>query len=250
MKILSNIEELKNKFLSSLSQLQADPSEEVLHHFRVATRRLLANAKLKRKDMKAMKKVFRTSSPIRDIDTLVLRIEKIGSMLSDVKEILCANNKVNHSKLLSLIQESNIADSICKAVPSAHHQSGSSTLAEEFELFSELLLKLLKKSDSIDKDELHSLRKKLKKIRYRFENIEQMPSDETLSSFKQLQDVLGYINDRHAWQKILAGKEFDKIECIEELKEIIRQESDASIEELKTIFSEEFCKSLKCKISK
>jgi len=246
---MQDLAALKDDLLQALLELTSNPNPDALHDFRVSVRRFLSNAQLGKADKKPLKQIFRLSSPLRDIDTLVSKMGELGSEFDAIKELLATNNISNYDELLKSIDELDIEGCIQNADTADYEQDESTTISDDFGHFSKRLLELVKEDALADKEELHTLRKKLKKIRYRFEHNKKVPVAEAITSFKQLQDALGHINDRHAWLSVLDGKEFEHLHSVKSLKKLLKQEEEDATEALKTMFSEEFCELLKHKIS-
>jgi CHAD domain-containing protein len=243
------MEELKDKLLTALDELTSSQNVGALHDFRVSVRRFLSNINLKKKSKQPLKKIFRLSSPLRDIDTLILKLDELTPKFARIKDALIAKNYAGYRLLLEAINELKIKKHIENANAKKESLDDSSTLNDEFGHFSKQLLELVRKDAVTDKEELHSLRKKLKKIRYRFEHGKHTASMEIADSFKRLQDALGYINDRHAWEKILDDHEIHQMKSALTLKKLIKLEENEATATLKSLFNEEFCAVIKSKLS-
>jgi CHAD domain-containing protein len=243
------MKELKDNLLTALDLLTSNQDADSLHDFRVSVRRFLSNINLGKKDKKPLKKIFRLSSPIRDIDTLILKLEGLPPRFAHIKKTLVIKNHASYQLLLEAVNMLELKEHIKNASEKQKSPDDLPTLNDEFGYFSKQLLELVKNDALTDKEELHSLRKKLKKIRYRFEHGKQTASTEVTNLFKQLQDALGCINDRHAWEKILNDEELYEMKSVGALKKLIKREENEATTNLKSLFGEEFCTLIKNKLS-
>lgn len=88
-----------------------------------------------------------------------------------------------------------------------------------------------------DLEELHEVRKILKKIRYALLLLPTF-NQNCLQNLKELQDILGYINDRRVWLELILVELKDVEEAIN-LQEVLQQELNTKLDEFKTYVASE-----------
>ena len=88
-----------------------------------------------------------------------------------------------------------------------------------------------------DLEQLHKIRKILKKIRYSLYLMPIIDVDK-IDTMKELQDILGYINDRRVWIEILHSK-LRKVEGTSMLETIFREEINGKIGEFRDYIANE-----------
>lgn len=86
-------------------------------------------------------------------------------------------------------------------------------------------------------EELHEVRKILKKIRYALLLLPTF-NQNCLQNLKELQDILGYINDRRVWLELILV-ELKDMEEAKNLQEVLQQELNAKLDEFKTYVASE-----------
>ncbi len=88
-----------------------------------------------------------------------------------------------------------------------------------------------------DLKQLHEIRKILKKVRYSLHLMSIIDVDR-VDRLKELQDILGYINDRRVWLEILHSK-LRKVERASTLEAIFRKEITGKISEFRAYIASE-----------
>lgn len=88
-----------------------------------------------------------------------------------------------------------------------------------------------------DLEQLHEVRKILKKVRYALLLLPTY-NQSCLQNLKELQDILGYINDRRVWLELIL-LELKDIEGSNELKNILQQELNLKLDEFRKYIASE-----------
>lgn len=86
-------------------------------------------------------------------------------------------------------------------------------------------------------EDLHEVRKILKKIRYALLLLPTF-NQNCLQNLKELQDILGYINDRRVWLELILV-ELKDVKEAKSLQEVLQQELNAKLDEFKTYVASE-----------
>lgn len=88
-----------------------------------------------------------------------------------------------------------------------------------------------------DLEELHEVRKILKKIRYALLLLPTF-NPNCLQNLKELQDILGYINDRRVWLELILV-ELKNVEEAKNLQEVLQEELNTKLDEFKKYVASE-----------
>lgn len=209
---------------------------EFLHEFRVELRKLrtwsqifeLANYPIK-KLKKHLTKCHLIGGELRNFDVLIHWIENNNTLVSSAcnKKIGKKRKKLRKIFMKELIKTkaiSKLRNLACAFLPYIADISKA-----DFEPYVKHYIE--EKQQSIyailpsaveDLDQLHEVRKMLKKIRYALLLLPTFDSH-CLKNLKELQDILGYINDRRVWIEIIE-LEFINIECANLLRAIFEEE--------------------------
>ena len=237
MKDSKNLKDFFVKIHSKIMQLLKlylnDPTrEENIHDLRICIRRIEAayfilpnycKTKKSEKYVRQLKKFFSLSSKIRDYDVILAKLNEFA---------------YNQESKLMLTLMRNKLKQISKSIKIAENLSQLKELKIKFSKksdgkFEKKTLFLIKKfrkhipivmKDESKVEELHSMRKTVKKMRYILELKEEEKNQESfkdiISHMKQLQKILGEIHDIDIFISYLRRKET----TIKDLSEIITSE--------------------------
>ena len=214
---------LEVKFLQNSKRLDkrikiylADPgNEKHIHDVRTSLRRLdtfysLLPKKLRKRNRKLIEKCksfFRANSKIRDLDIIRKKIAVLAKGAPDASKLdlqLQRRRKTELSQALRLAKAlGKISSLAIKDTPSSKIEKRMNKIIERLTIrIREMLPQVL--SDDTKKEELHSLRKNCKKLRYVFEVLPEShikKYDKKLDStiggkdLKEIQKKLGLIHD-------------------------------------------------------
>lgn len=206
---LRKFEKILDVFNQKLDEYTTDPSDENIHDIRVSIRRLEAAyrilpRKIREREeikdyVKQTKKLFKVNAKIRDFD--VIRINMESKYLDKTKDLILTlrdlrSEHVKDANRLSLKISDLHRPKILK------FDLKKSKLEKRYlKVLDEIILDIQKNAiialgDEKKIDELHMLRKDLKKLRYSLE----IASDkkimvDILKDLKNIQDILGGIHD-------------------------------------------------------
>jgi CHAD domain-containing protein len=218
---LSNF--LEVKFLQNSKRLDkrlkiylADPSNEKhIHDVRTSLRRLdtfysLLPKKLRKRNRKLIEKCksfFRANSKIRDLDIIRKKIAVLAKETQDASKLdlqLQRRRKTELSQALRLAKAlGKISSLAIKGIPSSRIEKRMNKIIERLTIRIREMLPLVL-SDDTKKEELHSLRKNCKKLRYVFEVLpeshikkygKKLESTIGAKDLKEIQEKLGLIHD-------------------------------------------------------
>jgi CHAD domain-containing protein len=218
---LSNF--LEVKFLQNSKRLDkrlkiylADPSNEKhIHDVRTSLRRLdtfysLLPKKLRKRNRKLIEKYksfFRANSKIRDLDIIRKKIAVLAKETQDASKLdlqLQRRRKTELSQALRLAKAlGKISSLAIKGIPSSRIEKRMNKIIERLTIRIREMLPLVL-SDDTKKEELHSLRKNCKKLRYVFEVLpeshikkygKKLESTIGAKDLKEIQEKLGLIHD-------------------------------------------------------
>jgi CHAD domain-containing protein len=218
---LSNF--LEVKFLQNSKRLDkrikiylADPSNEKhIHDVRTSLRRLdtfysLLPKKLRKRNRKVIEKCksfFRANSKIRDLDIIRNKIAVLAKETQDASKLdlqLQRRRKTELRQALRLAKAlGKISSLTIKGISSSKIEKRMNKIIERLTIRIHEMLPLVL-SDNTKKEELHSLRKNCKKLRYVFEVLPEShiktygkKLDSTIGGkdLKEIQEKLGLIHD-------------------------------------------------------
>jgi CHAD domain-containing protein len=214
---------LEVKFLQNSKRLDkrlkiylADPSNEKhIHDVRTSLRRLdtfysLLPKKLRKRNRKLIEKYksfFRANSKIRDLDITRKKIAVLAKGAPDASKLdlqLQGRRKTELRQALRLAKAlGKISSLAIKGIPSSKVEKRFNKIIERLTIRIREILPLVL-SDDTKKEELHSLRKNCKKLRYVFEVLPEShikkfgkKLDSTIGGkdLKEIQEKLGLIHD-------------------------------------------------------
>lgn len=186
-----------------LDSYQKKPNEENIHDIRTSIRRLesaysifpkSSRTKNSDKQMGAFKKFFSINNKIRDYDIILAKLQEYEIdpesylVLSITKKKFMRLTKaLSLAKKLSKLKKPKIKEN--SKINSKFDKSLLS-LIQEFNEYIPIVV-----SDESKVDELHAMRKTVKKLRYVLELDPSHSYNRLISQIKQLQQILGYIHD-------------------------------------------------------
>ena len=188
-----------------LREYVEEQGEEQIHNLRTSIRRLESaylvfpkSCKRKKTDVfvSSYKSLFRKNSPIRDLDIIYEKLVNTGlSKNSDILQFLV---KHKEKKLRNTLKDAKKLSKL--KMPKIKEISDTETLQKYERTISTLIDKIQKSipivaSDESKIDELHSLRKTAKKLRYVLELDPDDSYHQTLTSMRSFQRLLGDIHD-------------------------------------------------------
>jgi len=201
---------LRKSFAKKLKSFSRDPNEVRTHDVRTAIRWLDASIELlpnkmrrvkkTRRFVKSCKKVMKESAKVRDLDIIAARISRHPQSASKKKLLqrIEKNRKKRAEKAMCL------ADSTRKLTPPKADAKGLPTakLQKRFSKALESLSDGVNSSlpivldDPTNADQIHTLRKYCKQMRYLFElATEETEEPEMVSTLRSWQDLLGNVHD-------------------------------------------------------
>lgn len=188
-----------------LNNFLTEPGEEQTHHLRTSIRRLEAmyfifpnSCKRKKTDIfvSSYKLLFKKNSSIRDMDVIIKKLQKNG--LSEESKIIKKIINQKNKKLKKLLKD---AEKIFKLEFSNLKKIDYEKIIQKHDkkIFS-LIIKIqdyipIVISDESKIDELHSMRKTAKKLRYILEIDPNGKYRHVIESMKTFQKLLGSIRD-------------------------------------------------------
>lgn len=218
---------------------------EFLHEFRVELRKLrtwtqiftAAGYRVK-KIQKHLARCHLTGGELRNFDVLLCWLNENQSLVSPhcIYILKQKRNEMRKKFLKELIKTDAISHLRILGRDFLPHLKGVSKNA--FEPHVAAYIKEKEKSAYAlfpqalsDLEYLHEVRKILKKIRY---SLLLLPTfdQKFLQNLKELQDILGYINDRRVWLELLVNG-FKDIGEMSNLQEVLQQELNAKLDEFK-----------------
>lgn len=259
---MSEPEDLRGRFVKNIEESCAgvkkhydkfvkSESADALHDLRVSIRRVrsrinvseeLFNVKVKKSYKKGFKEIFAITSKLRDLDTLL----EFATSIDDrdiITKLTRKIDKLRKKRMFTLrksIEDMDVPELIKgferstkerfekNAHKITHEQlkrflmERVAYIREDFE--EELSLK------SLDRERLHELRKAFKRVRYQTEFGGKAYKD-VYQRCKDIQDILGKINDFRTWKEELATLTNDEIlKDIDLLLIYIQKEEDRMIE--------------------
>lgn len=222
-----------------------DHGIELLHDLRVDLRKLRSWLQIIQKAGYPVKKLFNHTvyahsigSELRNFDVLLHWIHTNNKLVSPKlrDKITMKRNKLEkvflkeltHKNTLQKLRElgRNFLPHINDITKSDFKPYVEEYLKSKREYINHLLI-----TTSGDLEQLHEMRKTLKKMRYSLQLLPTCDSRQ-LETIKDLQNMLGYINDRRVWVGLIQ-LHFKKNEQISPLKNIFNVEIEKKIEEFK-----------------
>ena len=202
-----------------------DPNKVNLHNIRTSIRRLesaymivpkSSRTRSSERFVKLVKKLFNTSSKLRDYDII---LDKLSKYNIDPESRLCTRlvkrYKKRQSRTLELVQQ------LVDAKPAKIRNFKSSSkfkrvLSEMIDRFTQNIPKVI--CDESNVDELHDLRKELKRLRYILELGPHEIYLSVVSNMKYLQRLLGDIHDSDIFVSYLQrhGQDIDDVITLEQ----------------------------------
>lgn len=206
---LEKFEKIQEKFYQKLQDYTKNPNDENIHDIRVAIRRLETSYRILPKNIrqkekitnhiKQVKKLFKLNAKIRDYDIICAKME---SKYIDKTHHLVSAIKISRIKKLHNANE--IALKILRSSTpkiSVNMIKESKLNKRYFKVLDKIDLNIQKNTiialgDEEKIEELHTLRKDFKKLRY---SLELAPDKgraiQILKNLKKIQDMLGDIHD-------------------------------------------------------
>lgn len=201
-------EKARKSLRKKMKAFLSDPSEDNTHDIRTAIRRMNASLELlpkkvlKRKSAsrlaKSLKKVMGETAIVRDLDTIAARISRHpqSAARKSILEKLSENREKHIKRAMELVAS---AKKINPPVARRKDLAGAKLQRR----FTKVLADLSEKAntslpivleDPTNAEEVHSLRKCCKKMRYLFE-LTSNEKSQVLGSLESWQDALGSIHD-------------------------------------------------------
>lgn len=191
-----------DKAYQQLESYIDDPSEKNIHNVRISIRRLESAYSVIPKSIRTKKsdrlvstyvKFFSLNNMVRNRDIILQKLKAYG--YSDESQISLDTNR---KKLKRLLVALDLADKLVKSKkPKLKKISASSkfektilVMVKDFNSYVPAVI-----SDENNIEELHSMRKLVKKIRYVLEMHPTETYDQLLANLKSLQILLGHIHD-------------------------------------------------------
>ena len=213
-------QKVHSKAMRLLEVYLNDPiNEENIHEIRICIRRIEAayfilpnSCKTKKSEMyvKQLKKFFSLSNKIRDYDIILKKLNELQYNQESKLMLMLMRNKlkqisklIKFAKNLSKLKEPKIKFS---KKSSGKFEKKTLVLIKKFREYVPIVIE-----DELKVEELHSMRKTIKKIRYILELKEEENNQESfkdiISHMKQLQKILGEIHDIDIFVSYLLRKE-------------------------------------------
>ncbi len=188
-----------------LNDFLAEPGEEQIHQLRTSIRRLEAmyfifpnSCKRKKMDsfVSSYKLLFKKNSSIRDMDVIIKKLQKNG-LLEDskiIKNIINQKNKklkkiLKDAKKISKLEFSNLKKIDDEKIVKKYDKKIFSLITKIHDYIPVVI------SDESKIDELHSMRKTAKKLRYILEIDPDGKYQHVIDNMKTFQKLLGSIHD-------------------------------------------------------
>jgi CHAD domain-containing protein len=224
---------------------------EVLHEFRVDIRKLRAWLQIFKSAGYRVKKLQNLlvrchliGNKLRNVDVLLHWMKKNPSLVSSksIQTVHHMRKKLKKAFMKNLIQDDSISkvrilgrDFLSKIIEIS--KSDFQPVIEKYieEKKQNISERLPYAAD--DLEQLREIRKLLKKMRY---SLDLMPiiDTEKIDTFKELQDILGSINDRRVWIELLQSI-LKKLEEVSLLETIFRKDIKNKMDEFRTYCTSE-----------
>jgi len=245
------ISHLISKIAEKEMEFFADDDSEILHDFRVDIRKLRtwlqifesAGYRVKRLQ-KHLAHCHLIGDEVRNFDVLIHWMKKNPSLVSleSLHNVKIKREKLKKAFIKELTQDNPISklrilgrDFLSQILDISKH---------DFQPAIEKYIEAKKQQASHilpyaarDLRQLHEIRKILKKIRY---SLDLMPiiDVEKVNALRELQDILGTINDRRVWIEILQSK-LKKMEEASSLETIFKEEINLNLSEFRAYSASE-----------
>ena len=202
-KFFDLISQKHEKVHSNLDSYLKEPNEENIHNIRTSIRRLESaylilpkscKTKSSDKHMEKLKDFFSQNNRIRDFDIILEKLQSYGydpeskiiltlqkKKLIRLKNSLVVGEKLSRNKKFKIKKQGNIYAKFEKKIAS---------LIDDFRNFVPIVV-----SNELKIEELHSMRKTIKKLRYVLELEPNNSYHNLISQMKKLQQILGEIHD-------------------------------------------------------
>jgi CHAD domain-containing protein len=232
---LKNFQKIIKKIINKLDDYLNDPNEENIHDIRIAIRRLEAAYNTLPKKIRKQpdlqnyviqsKMLFKINTEIRDFDIITSKLDQqhfVNSSSSRLVSSLMIKRK-------SKIKDGHIMASKLRSFPLPKLDEKNIAESKLKKRFHKIITKLnvrikqnipLVLNDNEKIEELHRLRKDLKKLRYTVELTLGNRKTTHIENLRKIQDVLGEIHDSDIMLDYLKNQNITN-----EIADIIKQES-------------------------
>lgn len=248
------ISRLISKIAEKEMEFFADDGIEILHDFRVDIRKLRTWLQIFELAGYGVKKLQKHSlrchaigDELRNFDVLLHWMKKNSSVVSAecIGTVKHKRKKLKKAFIKELVHENAISKLRILGRDFLSHNVGMNK--SDFQPYIEQYIE--KKRQKVyqilpnaadDLEQLHEIRKILKKVRYSLHLMSTVDVDR-VDTLRELQEILGYINDRRVWIELLQSK-FGKMEGTSPLVTIFREDIHDKMSEFRAyIASEKKC---------